>query len=366
MKYKEQKNTVTGETRWVPVDGAKEGIGTFLKSAAEATGVPKSVSNIGALGATGLGAVQMLLNKPEAAEKSYGKALDLRRYAGTEGSFDQGVGSGMKTLFQGGKESAKTALTALGLQKAPIALAKTAGIGGVVGGTLSKLTGGTFSEGAGGGVGSAPATLEVTGLITKLLGKTKYVKNVSSEKSLINKIRQTIFPWENVAKTGGAKATEAAKASANRSMAKVWVDSIDEAVASSDPAQLNAIKSFASMGQDAQTKKAIMGASTEQLKTWAMQTKPITAIKALLSRRNFGKMASWKGFLQTLLNPGEASKSKAAKIMYNSLNTQLKTIIGVAQGDQMVANANLVGKMVKWLIALQTGKKGLSAVNKLL
>lgn len=344
---------------------AKEGVGTFLKGIAEGTGVPKSLANIGALGTTIVGAGAMAINKPEVAENLYKKALDLRRYAGTEGSFDQGVGSGMTTLGRGAVESGKTYLTALGLRN-PAAAAKMAKVTVVPSAVISKALGGTFSEGAGSAIGSAPANVAVANIIRTALGKTQYVKNIASEKKFVGKIRQTLLPWENVAKTGGAKAEAAARHAADIKMSTVWEKTIDEALASRDPTQLNAVKAFASMGQDAQTKRQIMKASNETLKYWATQTRPSKAIDALFARRSYGKMASWKNFLQNLIDPGEASKSKAAKLMYKNLNLQLQKNTGILKADQLVANAKLVGAIVSPLFASLVGGKGFSLGKSLL
>lgn len=173
----------------------KEGVKTFLKAAADATGISKSLANIGALGATGVGAVQMGLNKPEAAEKSFNTALGLRQYAGTEGSFDQGFKSGMTTLGKGSLEAGKTALTAYGLTAAPATLLKTAAVATPLGGVISKATGGTFSEGAGTGLGGTPSSVAVGKLITKAATPVmEKIKNISARDTAVdiaNKITKT-------------------------------------------------------------------------------------------------------------------------------------------------------------------------------
>lgn len=146
------------------------GVGRFVSSAAEtvATPVVKSLANIGALGATGLGSIQMALNRPEAAGKSFDRAIAARQYAGTMGSFDQGFKSGMKTIGQGALSSGQTYLTALGLPKMTLAnsaLAMGLGAG------AAKLSGQDVFRGTGQGLGSMPQVMGFTALTNPSLSK---------------------------------------------------------------------------------------------------------------------------------------------------------------------------------------------------
>lgn len=142
----------------------------MLSSAAQSFGTPiaKSLANIGALGATGWGAIQMARNKPESAQKAFDKALAARQYAGTEGSFDQGFKSGGKTLLQGALSSGQTALTGLGLPHLTAGKLATAG---VIGGGFNKVMGGDFSTGAGQAMGSLPQILGFVAQTNPLLAK---------------------------------------------------------------------------------------------------------------------------------------------------------------------------------------------------
>jgi len=124
------------ELRGTPVESGWK----MISSAAKSFGTPivKSLANIGALGATGWGAIQMARNKPESAQNAFDKALAARQYAGTEGSFGtpwggEAYGSGGKTLVQGGLSALQTALTGKGLSYiTPTKLAVSGGLGGVI------------------------------------------------------------------------------------------------------------------------------------------------------------------------------------------------------------------------------------------
>jgi GNAT superfamily N-acetyltransferase len=158
------------QVRQTPQQNGWDSIRNFVSSAGSALGTPivKSLANIGALGANTLGNVQMALNKPESALKSYDRALAARQYAGTEGSFDQGFKSGAGTLVKGGLSALQTALTASGLKYiTPAKLATT----GLIGGGFSKVMGGDFSTGAGQAVGSLPQILGFVGATNPILAK---------------------------------------------------------------------------------------------------------------------------------------------------------------------------------------------------
>lgn len=160
--------SISNKIRSVYQKAQNSAIGRFTSSALDATGLPKSFANIGAAGTTGIGALQMAFNKPEAAQKSFDTALKLRQYAGTTGSFDQGFKSGMTTLGRGGVEAAKVALTGKGLKYVtPTKL----GVSGLLGGGISKVSGGDFASGAGAGVGSLPSILGFTGMTNPFLSK---------------------------------------------------------------------------------------------------------------------------------------------------------------------------------------------------
>jgi hypothetical protein len=208
-------------------------------------------------------------------------------------------------------------------------------------------------------VGTSFADLVAVGTLATNIGKMgfeqtgNYLKNVATEEGGVNKLRKLFLPWENFSKTGGSIAEQGARNAADIEMGKVWNNAVDEALASRDPAQLNAIKSFASMGQDATTKNAIMKASAEELKQMALESRPTKAIDALMSRREYGDMASWSNFIKDLFSRNvEPGKSKAAKIMYSALNQELKQIPGVTQGDQIVKNAVLFKKIALGLLGL--------------
>lgn len=154
------------ELRGTPVESGWK----MISSAAKSFGTPivKSLANIGALGATGWGAIQMARNKPESAQNAFDKALAARQFAGTEGSFDQGFKSGGKTLVQGGLSALQTALTGKGLSYiTPTKLAISGGLGGVI----SKVSGGDFSTGAGQAIGSLPQILGFVAQTNPLLAK---------------------------------------------------------------------------------------------------------------------------------------------------------------------------------------------------
>lgn len=158
------------QVRQTPQQNGWDSIRNFVSSAGTALGTStvKSLANIGALGANTLGNVQMALNKPESALKSYDRALAARQYAGTEGSFDQGFKSGAGTLVKGGLSALQTALTASGLKYiTPAKLLTT----GVLGGGISKVMGGDFSTGAGQAVGSLPQILGFVGATNPILAK---------------------------------------------------------------------------------------------------------------------------------------------------------------------------------------------------
>ncbi len=149
---------------------SKENAWKMLYSAGQTLGTPivKSLANIGALGATGWGAIQMARNKPESAERAFNKALTARQFAGTEGSFDQGIESGKNTLLRGTLSAGQTALTGLGLPHLTVGKLATAG---VIGGGLNKVMGGDFSTGAGQAMGSLPQILGFVATTNPMLAK---------------------------------------------------------------------------------------------------------------------------------------------------------------------------------------------------
>ena len=128
--------------------------------------VVNSLANIGALGTTGLGSLQMAMNRPQAAQKSFNTALNLRNFAGTQGSFDQGTG--WNTVKKGGIDAVQTALTGKGLKYVNPA---NLGISGFLGGTMSKLGGGDFATGAGRAMGTVPSIMGAVGVSNPLLAK---------------------------------------------------------------------------------------------------------------------------------------------------------------------------------------------------
>jgi hypothetical protein len=123
--------------------------------------VVNSLANIGALGATGLGSLQMAFNKPQAAQKSFDKALAARQFAGTQDT-------GWNTIKKGGIDALQTYLTGKGLKyTTPVNL----GISGLLGGTMSKLSGGDFATGFGKSAGTTPSIMGAVGLTNPLLAK---------------------------------------------------------------------------------------------------------------------------------------------------------------------------------------------------
>lgn len=128
--------------------------------------IVNSLANIGALGATGLGSAQMAFNRPESALNSFNLANSLRNFAGTQGSFDQGTG--WNTIKKGGMDAIQTALTGKGLKyMTPGNIALT----GAIGGGVNKLSGGSFSEGAGKSIGNLPALMGAVGLTNPILNR---------------------------------------------------------------------------------------------------------------------------------------------------------------------------------------------------
>jgi hypothetical protein len=292
----------------------KEGIGTFLKSTAEATGIPKSLANIGALGSTLVGAGAMAINKPEFAQKSFDTALNLRKYAGTEGSFDQGVGSGLKTIGSGAIEAGKTYLTARGL-KNPTAVAKVGLPSAVIGGGLSKITGGTFSEGAGAGLGSAPSVVAGGELAGKVFNKA-----VESS-PLLQKLSQAKGTDKfNLGKAWSELATDAAKGKAFDS-----TKYIDELTLQANKFTGKDKVNFLKLVQE-EAINPIVGDSEA----------------ALAVRRNI-KPAS---FLKKIML-GESTKNKFDVSKYTALNTQLKQIPEVAKYDKYISRLSKVTKVSK-------------------
>ena len=144
-------------------------VGTFSREAVEATGVPKYLDMLQAAGLTAVGMTQMK-KAPEKATTNLEKALELRRKRGLEGSFDQGLKSGLKTVGSGAEATARTLLTAKGMPKMVTpggAIGATAVSG--IGGALSKIFGGSFAEGAGRALGYAPATRAFTSMTDPLI-----------------------------------------------------------------------------------------------------------------------------------------------------------------------------------------------------
>jgi len=143
-------------------------INNFLYTALETGGRPiaNSLANIGALGTTALGSVQMALNKPAAAENTFNFATKLRNFAGTQGSFDQGTG--WNTIQKGTTDAIRTGLTGKGFKYMTPA---NLGLSGLIGGGISKATGGSFAEGAGGAVGNMPAVMGFVGSSNPLLSE---------------------------------------------------------------------------------------------------------------------------------------------------------------------------------------------------
>lgn len=150
-------------------------INRALYTGIETAGRPivNSLANIGALGATGLGSLQMAFNKPQAAQKSFDKALAARQFAGTQGSFDQGTG--WDTIKKGGIDALQTALTGKGLKYITPA---NLSISGLIGGAASKMSGGDFATGAGRAMGTMPSIMGAVGVTNPIL--TKFMPSKAS------------------------------------------------------------------------------------------------------------------------------------------------------------------------------------------
>lgn len=143
-------------------------INRALYTGIETAGRPiaNSLANIGALGTTALGSAQMAFNKPQAAQRSFNTALNLRNFAGTQGSFDQGTG--WNTIKKGGIDAIQTALTGKGLKYVNPA---NLGISGLLSGGASKLSGGDFATGVGQGMGATPSIMGFVGMTNPILSK---------------------------------------------------------------------------------------------------------------------------------------------------------------------------------------------------
>ena len=222
-----------------------EGFGTFAKSTAEATGIPNVGRNLlsstggllqkatqgfadkQATGTADLGRQiqeakrngdtelyhQLLAeskdrynkNSNQMGVQSYNEKLanqnlSLREQAGTTGSFVKDGkfnlnADGFKTIGRGLLDGAKAVGTVAGLAVNPLAVAKTAMVMSPVGGAISKLTGGTFSEGAGSGLGSSGYLTTLNGIlqIAKIgradkLNKQKIKKFNSTTKTVKEKV----------------------------------------------------------------------------------------------------------------------------------------------------------------------------------
>ena len=137
---------------------------TGLETAAKP--VYKSLLNIGALEGTAIGALQNKFGNYQGAQKSFDKANKVRQYTGTQGSFDQGTG--WNTIKTGGLDALKTLLTAKGLKYTTPA---NLGLTGLIGGGLSKMSGGDFATGAGRAMGTTPQIMGAVAMSNPLLAK---------------------------------------------------------------------------------------------------------------------------------------------------------------------------------------------------
>jgi Zn-finger nucleic acid-binding protein len=142
--------------------------------------VYNSLLNIGALEGTAIGAIQNKFGNYTGAQKSFDKANKVRQYTGTQGSFDQGTG--WNTIKKGGLDAVQTALTGKGIKYlTPTNVAMS----GLLGGGVSKLSGGDFATGFGQGIGSTPQVMGFVGLtnpiLSKALGGTKLAPLMASK-----------------------------------------------------------------------------------------------------------------------------------------------------------------------------------------
>ena len=142
-------------------------VGRFASGVGESLGfVPRTFANIGAGGATAIGGIQMAMNRPELAEKSFNTALNLRKYAGTEGSFDQGTG--WKTIGRGTVDALQLPLAGKGISKlTPTSL----GVSGLIGAGAGKISGQDPYKLAGQSVGALPAIMGFTQFTNPYIAK---------------------------------------------------------------------------------------------------------------------------------------------------------------------------------------------------
>lgn len=303
----------------------KEGVGTFLKSAASATGVPKFLKTLGAAGlgvAAGVGNVTGQKWALPLAEK----ALKLREETGTTGSVQQGVIPTLKTLGNVGEATARTAATVYGAATAPVASLKTAAVSAPIGGVISKVTGGTFSEGAGAGVGSAPAMVTTSKILSKVFSPDKI-------KAAVNKVDSKL----NVYKRLGSKATESARAAGEAPWDKVQGEVYKQINSSSNTLD----------------RARLMDLYNKEYLSTMGQHSGIPGVKApgsyetLLEARR-GIQAKWggSGFLSQLINSLKDSqdpiRSQYNKIVYRAINKYLQEIPGVKKADAAIWILNQV------------------------
>ena len=168
--------------KFTPAKNLKAPVQKLGRAAIKATGIPRYAKIVGAAGATLASPIASKLGSPQQGQELADIALKLRQQTGTMGSFDQGFKPGIKTVGRGLGATAQTMATVAGAPKFALKPALT--MAGLSGG-LSKLTGGSFAQGAGRGFGMSPAIQGVAGatqpFMNRIVGrKTGVTKPLTS------------------------------------------------------------------------------------------------------------------------------------------------------------------------------------------
>lgn len=303
----------------------KEGIVTFAKAALNATGIPKFAKIAGAAAET-VGSMALMKSNPELASKLADNALKLRTETGTTGSVStkwggEGQGSVLKTIGNTAESAVRTGLTASGMTN-PIAVGKVALASAPIGGVISKVTGGTFSEGAGEGVGSSAQTAQ----ILKLLGKIKAVKTATSiTGKTLSPIKE--FKAPSLSKGLASQATEAAKGEMTKfDKAKYWEDFGKNISELTPEEQVKAIPKFL---------KQLSVETGRPLETLEKQ-----GFDKVIKRISFN---DFKGGNVVSMIEGLTQRRKAAKAAYDAItpmNKIISMLTGIKKANPMAAARN--------------------------
>lgn len=231
-------------------------------------------------------------------------------------------------------------------------------------------------------VGKATAYGTIGGQVLQEVGKLpainkglenikNYVGNITSQPTISGKIRQ-ILPSENLIKTGSTLANDSAESSKIQTNQEQLLDTvIKKAEDTADPQAIAGLKRLLTANVDSETRKLVMNSSTDKLKELILSNNqlknnlPADMSEALVKRRGYGQISSWTNFLQTLGGNKDASgNAKAAKLLYGSLNDQLKNVAGIAEGDSIVQMGMKLRKVELALLGLTVGKSALSGAAK--